>query len=191
MENWINVKGFEGLYMVSDLGRIKSLSVEKYNVRGDGFFYKKKEKILTPRVLTKGYLGVVLYKNKKTHAFKIHRLVAINFISNEFNKDQVNHKDGNKNNNTKPNLEWATNAENMQHSLDNGFTNQRGENNAKSKLSNKDVLKIIKSEGSYSVLAKKYNVSISAIQAIIEGRSWRHLTKGITDNKLSWRLKRN
>lgn len=163
MEKWIDIKGFEGLYMVSDLGNIKS--------------YKREENFLTPRVLTKGYLGVILYKDRKPTAFKVHRLVAINFIPNPENKAQVNHKDGNKHNNKISNLEWATNSENMRHSISMGLVNQRGENHAQAKLNAIDVFNIIKSKNSKSDLARQYNVTPATICSIFKGRSWSSITK--------------
>ena len=93
-EIWKDIKGYEGLYQVSNLGRVKS-----------------KRKILSP---SKGeYLKVVLSKNGVEKVYTIHRLVAKAFIDNFENKPQVNHKDENKHNNVVDNLEWVTNKENM------------------------------------------------------------------------------
>lgn len=76
----------------------------------------KKEMVLKPLKLTKGYLGVRLYKNNEGKTIKIHRLVAEHFIPKEEGKEQVNHIDGNKENNKVENLEWCNQKENMQHS---------------------------------------------------------------------------
>lgn len=69
--------------------------------------------ILSPKVNKKGYLSVPLSPDRVTH--RVHRLVATAFIPNDENKPQVNHKDGNKDNNKVENLEWSTNSENQQH----------------------------------------------------------------------------
>ena len=107
-EEWRPVKGFEGLYEVSNLGRIKSLSYTKNN----GRMYRPrnyKEKIIKTYVDAFGYVYVMLAKKgeKQKHG-KIHRLVAEAFITNENNLPMVNHKDENKQNNSVNNLEWCT-----------------------------------------------------------------------------------
>ena len=95
METWKEIAGYEGLYEVSDLGRVKSL---KYG----------KEKILKPGKDTRGYLNVILFKDGKSKNSKVHRLVAEAFIPNPNNLDTVNHKDEVKTNNTVTNLEWMS-----------------------------------------------------------------------------------
>lgn len=101
-EKWKDIKGYEGLYQVSNLGRIKSL-------RGNS------ERILKPGANNKGYLYVRLYKNSKSKWFTLHRLVAEAFIPNPENKSQVNHIDEDKTNNVVSNLEWMTPKDNANH----------------------------------------------------------------------------
>lgn len=115
-EIWKDVGGFEGLYQVSNLGRVKSL--EKKIPYGYGL-RTIPERILKNNVNEYGYLYVRLYKDAKGTKFKIHRLVALTFLENPKNKRCVNHKDGNKQNNCVENLEWVTHGENMQHAADN------------------------------------------------------------------------
>lgn len=103
MENeiWKDIEGYECLYQVSDQGRVRSM-LRKGTTGG----------ILAPLVMSKGYLGVRLYKNKVGKTYKIHRLVAQAFIPNPDNKPQVNHKSEQKWLNSVDNLEWATAKEN-------------------------------------------------------------------------------
>ena len=120
LETWKPVKGYEGLYEVSDRGRVKSLEREiSFKSKNQfGVFYtgyKAPEKILTPIVHKSGYLVVNLYF-ADTHKTKtIHRLVAEAFIDKPDGKSQVNHIDGNKVNNSVGNLEWVTPSENIKH----------------------------------------------------------------------------
>lgn len=107
-----------GLYEVSNLGRIKS--VERI-VKRNNNIYNWKEKILTPQMEKNGYIRFVLSKNGKMYRILAHRAVAETFIENYSNKSQVNHKDGNKLNNRVENLEWVSAQENTLHSLKNNL----------------------------------------------------------------------
>lgn len=99
MITWIKIKDFPN-YSVSSSG----------SVRNDN-----RMSLLKPTTNHKGYLYVVLSKDGKTTTKKIHRLVAESFIDNPDNKPQVNHIDGNKQNNDVSNLEWCTASENQKH----------------------------------------------------------------------------
>ena len=102
---WKDIEGYEGLYQVSNDGKVRSL-----NYRQTG--QKKKMKLLKN---SRGYMRVDLCKNGKVKTFKVHRLVAQTFIPNPQNKPQVNHIDENKANNCMWNLEWTTAKENINH----------------------------------------------------------------------------
>lgn len=101
-EIWKDVIEYEGLYQVSNFGRVRST-----------YRYKK---VLTPILVNSGYNQVQLCKNGKVKAMLLHRLVASAFLENIGNKPCVNHKDGDKSNNSIGNLEWCTYSENERHS---------------------------------------------------------------------------
>lgn len=96
-EIWKDIEGYEGLYQVSNLGRVKSLN----------FNHTNEEKILKPKKERKGYLRIGIYKNNIQKYYSVHRLVAEAFLSNTNNFPEVNHRDENKENNCVSNLEWC------------------------------------------------------------------------------------
>ena len=104
-EIWKDIEGWDGIYQVSNLGRVKSLSRMLSNTKG---VFMSKERILKHGKDKNGYHRVNLYYNNRYTTFPIHRLVAIAFIPNPSNYPMVNHKDENKDNNCVSNLEWCT-----------------------------------------------------------------------------------
>ena len=103
-EIWKDIKGYEGFYQISNLGRVKSL--KKWSVNDRAFV--SNESLLTPWNNGNDYLVVSLSYNNKRKNHYIHRLVAEHFIDNPYEYSQVNHKDYNKRNNNVNNLEWCT-----------------------------------------------------------------------------------
>ena len=101
MEEWKDIKNYEGLYQISSLGRVKSLPKERNNGINN-------EIILKQCTDKKGYKRVNLYKNKKSTRVLVHRLVAEAFLNNPNNYPLINHKDENPSNNKVENLEWCT-----------------------------------------------------------------------------------
>ena len=100
-EKWKWIEGYEGLYQISSLGRVKS--------------FKYGEKLLKTPKNGAGYFTVNLYKDGHMKGYFVHRLVAENFIENPLNLPQINHKDENKTNNRPNNLEWCTNEYNQKY----------------------------------------------------------------------------
>lgn len=147
--------------------------------------------IIRPSLNKKGYHQVCLQGRK---SFRVHRIVASLFVLNPDNKPQVNHIDGNKQNNDFSNLEWVTNSENQSHAITTGLwdgiaekvsASQKGEGNSSSKLSEKDVLSIydlLKEGVRVGIIAKQYNVNHANICAIKSGKSWQHLYSYYTES---------
>lgn len=114
MEIWKDIKGFEGLYQVSNEGRVKSLDHIIVCNNGKGIATKlTKGKIKKFTEWTKGYKRVTLSKDGIEKQYSVHRLVAEAFIDNPYNLPCVNHKDENPSNNVWTNLEWCTHKYNM------------------------------------------------------------------------------
>lgn len=163
------------LYLISNQGRIKR---KPYITTHNRLW---KEKILKNIAHNDGYLVVdILQDNKKRTIVLVHRLVAETFISNENNLPEVNHKDGNKQNNYYKNLEWSTRNENEQHSYDIIKTSHHNLNSRKKHSNNllklnkeqRELIKIEYSKGESSrQLGKKYNVDHTVILDIIHDKT--------------------
>jgi len=119
-EIWKDVVGYEGLYEVSNKGRVKGM--EKSFYCGKGRVVHLNDKIMASKINKKSkYHSVSLCNTVSVKIISIHRLVAIAFIPNPLKKRCVNHLDGNPGNNNLYNLEWATHRENAHHAHDTGL----------------------------------------------------------------------
>lgn len=114
MEIWHDVRGYEGIYQVSNIGNVRSLDRICNGVRVKGQ-YKKQS------INSNGYRVVNLVYCGKQRLGLVHRLVATAFIDNPHDKQEVNHIDGDKTNNNVKNLEWVTGDENMEHAFSIGL----------------------------------------------------------------------
>ncbi len=170
-EEWRDVKGYEGLYQVSNLGRARS-------------FHNQYGRVIKPVLTQKGYLQVTLSKNGKSRTRPLHILVAQAFIPNPLNKPQVNHMDGNPLNNRFDNLEWATSKENIQHAYKTGLA-KSGANHKNAKLTEYQVKEIrrdyIKGDPQYGAMAfaEKFNVNVGVIWGVIYHKTY----KNVKDDK--------
>lgn len=111
MAQWKDIKGFEGLYQISDEGQVKSLA-NRFK-RKDGRWYEKKERIVKAYLSTHGYPTLSLCKGGAVYKKMVHRLVAEAFIPNPENKPEIDHIDGNRANPNVKNLHWVTHKENF------------------------------------------------------------------------------
>lgn len=156
-----------------------------YYVYENGTIYSdKSKKFLSPQKDKDGYLKVqMISTDNKRHRYSVHRLVMENFCPVENMKIlQVNHIDGNKENNALSNLEWVTCKQNIQHAINN---NLRAEINGASKLTKEQVLEIIdKLQKGYPqfLLGQEYGVHEETIGRIKRHKSWKFLTKDINFN---------
>ena len=161
----------------------------------DRYYINKKGELFTDNgnkkmkdCLKNGYVkNTLVLKDGSQKSFFRHRLVMICFNKVDNYKNlQVNHIDGNKQNNTLNNLEWCTNQENRIHAVKLGLAaSLKGEDNPASKLLESQVLDIINdllNHVPYSQICKKYNCSKSTISAIKNKRNWVYLTKNINFN---------
>ena len=170
-EEWKDIRGFEGAYMVSNTGKV--LSIPRPGT---------KHQEPTLRALSRnhdGYVKVRLLGNGKDVTARVHRLVAEAFLDNPDKKETVNHIDGNKENNCVENLEWADRREQMEHAYEHKLKKpMRGAHNPWAKLTNEQVAAIrseyvrnSKEHGTVA-LGRKYGVNNATIGLIVRGVSY-------------------
>lgn len=126
MEIWKDVVGYEGIYEVSNLGRVRTHK-DKITFSNKHGVRKWKQRILKDKTPNGRDVRVSLWKDKKPKDFLVHRLVATAFLPKIEGKTCVNHIDGNPKNNNVENLEWCTHEENQNHAFDNGLANTNQE----------------------------------------------------------------
>ena len=170
MEEWRDIKGYEGYYQISNLGRVKSLP------RDVGSNRCKKEIIMKTSIDKDGYEHLVLCKDGKQKHFRVNRLVAQAFIPNPNNYPVVNHKDENKTNNRVENLEWCT----ITYNINYGDRTEK----ASKKVICVTTGKIFKSIDGAS---KYYNIRGNHISACCKGKLQSCGKHPITGKKLVWR----
>lgn len=169
-EVWKDIEGYEGIYRVSNLGRVKSLD----RLDGSGAF--RKSRLLKLSLASVGYFRVNLCAKGKYESLYVHRLVAKAFIPNIDNKPSVNHIDGNKKNNSINNLEWVTPKENTTHAISNGLMFNGVLSNLKlSPMIVIEIKKRLEQGESRRSIANSIGVSFGAVRDIDVRRSWKHI----------------
>lgn len=164
-EIWKDIKGYEGLYQASNLGRVRSFRNSSRK--------KCEPYILSPGKINSGYLNVVLNKNGVRQTLKLHRLIAETFIPNPNNLSDVNHKDENKLNNCVDNLEWMSHKDNMNYgTLKSRLKNKHINSELSKKVIQKDLNgNVIKIWDSISQAAKHLNICCGNITNCCKHRS--------------------
>lgn len=157
-EEWRDVVGFEGLYQVSDEGRVKSMA------RG----------ILTPHPDNKGYPLVKLWARGKGYTRRIHRLVLGAFVGPRPDKHEGSHLNGDQKDNRIANLAWETSLQNIRRQTEHG-TQRRGMTIPWAKLTDEIVREVRASQETGKSLARKYGVAPKVISDVRRGLSWRHV----------------
>lgn len=166
MEIWKKIIGFENQYEISNVGNLRSIDRLVDHYKGGKRLYKGSIKKI--RLNDKGYYRCNLKKEGKRYDFTVHRLVAIAFLENlDNNKKIINHINGIKTDNRVENLEWCTESENVIHAVK--------ERLIKTKLTDNEVLDILKSNLSNRKLGDIYNVNSTIIWRIKNRKAYKHL----------------
>ena len=173
-ERWLPVVGYEGIYEVSDQGRVR-LSADRHGCKAG--------KVMSSRLNNSGYLMVDLRKGDTRSTFLVHRLVRIAFSRQyPIGMLEVNHKNGIKIDNRLENLEWCSHSDNLRHAHENGLHSENGETSRWAKLSQGDVIDIhsrVASGESKRSVGKRYNTTTYNITRIVTGKRWARVKKQI------------
>lgn len=170
-ETWAQIKGFEGIYEVSTLGRIRSLD-RPQRVRGNGISLQKGQ--ILKQWKQGSYMYCDLRKPGVKQKARIHVVVLETFVCPRPGGMIACHNNGNSTDNRLCNLRWGTHEDNARDKILHG-TYQYGERSAKSKLTEAQAIAILESPGTHRAIAKEFKVSKSTITAIKTGRNWPHL----------------
>lgn len=166
MDNWAEIPGFTG-YKVNRFGLVKSF--KRYPCG----------KMLSPQMDKDGYNRITMQQNGKSKALMVHRIVAITFIKNTENYSQINHKDGNKQNNHVDNLEWCTNTFNQRHAWNNDLKTVRLTTNQVS-----EIKRFIINGLTNKVLSERYQIDPSLISNIRHNKVWKDIKAKEEQNEI-------
>ncbi len=175
IEVWRVIPGSQGLYSVSNLGRVRSEPVQTSRAG------RRRGRILTCWSDRKGYRQFrMCLPGHRAKLMSVHSAVALAFLGLRPAGAQVNHKSGDKRDNSVSNLEYVSCMENIRHGWQMGLytaDHSRGERNALSKLTTDDVRRIRALHGTVSLsnLAVSFGVTKQAVWQIVKGRVWRHV----------------
>lgn len=165
-EIWKDIKEYEGLYQISNFGRVRNRNNKLLKIRYVG------KKPYTPSAC------VILSKNSVAKTWILHRLLGMYFLEcpPNYKELQINHIDGNRLNNKLSNLEWCTASENQKHAFKMGLQSNKGEKNSRAKLTQSDVdeIRAMVSQGvSSRFIASKFNTNQSYVRHIVTYKTWK------------------
>jgi len=170
MEIWKPVSEYEDRYEVSNYGNVRGW-YSRWGKRSNPIYLKNHND-------SKGYPQVQLYNGESRKIERVHRIVAKEFVDGFKCGLEVNHIDGNPENNNPNNLEWVTRSQNIIHADNNGLRNVRGEGNCHSKVTSKDVdaIRLAHNEWGWkqSLLSEVFGISNSQVSRIAKNVSWKH-----------------
>lgn len=174
-EIWKDIPGWEGLYQASNLGNIKG--VDRWVVGKDGKSYHIKESIrLLHSTPTCEYLVVVLSRNRHFSNHLVHVLVCSAFHGKREGLLEVNHIDGNKQNNRPENLEWVSRVQNQRHAMQTGLRRDSGGDNSRSFFTNDTAILIRKRFANgekISDMAKEYGCHPKTLRLIVRHKTYK------------------
>jgi len=163
----------DGNYTVNCIGDVARV------LNYDECFGFSKCRLLKPNIDRYGYRRIYLYYKGRRYNIRIHKLVAVSFIGDIPNGYEVNHKDGNKNNNFYKNLEIVTKLDNIKHAYRTGLIVHKGVKNSQAILDEGDVLLIrdffLDKRFTYNILSDIFNVSYSTIYDVVNRNTWTHI----------------
>jgi len=172
---WKPIPGYEGIYEISDEGAVRRIT------KGGSWNATPGRILKSHAHPTRGYVAIDLCKNGHSKRHRIHRLVLLAFVGlPPTSRTEVNHRNGNVQDNRLQNLEWCSPHENMEHSYQQlNHARTPGSKNGNSKLTEPQVLEIrrLYATGGYTLkaLSQMYGVHFSAIARIVNRRVWRHV----------------
>ena len=169
-EEWRKVIGWEGVYEVSNWGRVRRVAPCARSRVG---------RILQAATTTRGYSRLTLVANGIRKRYHVHTLVAASFLGPCPDGHQVNHRNGIKTDNKADNLEYVTPSQNVRHSFDVlGRSRARGERSGAARLSEgqvRDIKRLCKTGCDRKEVARMYAVSVTTVRCIVTGMTWRHV----------------
>jgi hypothetical protein len=166
IEVFKDIIGYEGIYQISNLGKVKSL--DRYVTSKNDSKRFVKGRMMKLKLDRYGYETVCLSKERIAKTVKVHRIVGINYVPNPDNKPQINHISGIKTQNHVSNIEWCTPQENIQHSFDTGLNTGHGKKSVELWLKGIDDITWI--FDSIMLAAKELGLQHKNLSAVVNGR---------------------